>query len=64
MDQSCELAAVDEPDDVMEADTKGDKDEGMVGGELTLQCASHISDCELRCIWYICASVWLSGDCW
>ena len=29
MDQSCELAAVDEPDDVMEADTKGDKDEGM-----------------------------------
>lgn len=41
MDQSCELAAVDEPDDVMEEDTKADKDEGMVGGDLTFQCASH-----------------------
>lgn len=41
MDQSCEMHADDEPDDVMEADTKADKDEGMVGGGLTLQCTSQ-----------------------
>ena len=39
MDQSCELAA--EADDIMDAEMKMDEDEGMVGGDLTLQCTSH-----------------------